>query len=584
MVSGASAAVSCRAGGIGKIRPATIHFVVVPTLIILQGPDRGHTFSTLNDEPTPIGRASDVVPLTDHTVSRRHAEIRRVDGNWEIADLNSANGTTLNGKRVERPIRLKHGDQIRMGSTLLVWGGDEPIRRITPGSAGARDLIELDAGGKAIDTAVIGSVPSSDDSVIMATPATADAVRAWRVMSQLSEAIAAVRDSDELLERVMDVLYEELPIDRGFILIVDEDSGELLPHVIRQRGGEPGDKITTSRTMIDHVMTMCEGILCTNAMTDERFDASRRSGSIHAYGLQSVICAPIIVRDEPLGVIHIDTSVSKHTYTESQLRLVTAIGRMTGLAIENTRLIASRMKTERLAATGETVAALSHYIKNILQGLRSGADVVEMGLGRQQLGMVDQGWQIVERNLEKIFNLTMNMLAFSKTREPRLEMASLNKVVQEVITLCQRRADDKAILLLTDFGDPMPPIPMDIDGVHQVVLNLVVNGIDAVPKSTGAVNVKTRYDAENQHAIVTVGDNGPGIPKDQISRILEPFYSTKGQGGTGLGLAVARKIVEEHRGTINIQSEPGAGTLFTVRLPSRQPGTPGSEATLTPAR
>jgi signal transduction histidine kinase len=555
----------------------------MPKLIILQGPDRGRSFSTLPGEPTPIGRTSDAVPITDNTVSRRHAEIREAGEHWELIDLKSANGTLLNGKRVERPMKLKHGDQIRVGGTLLVWGGDDQVRHMASGVGSARDLVELDVGNKRVDTSIEATVPSSDDSVIMATPATADAVRAWRVMSELTEAIAAVPTPDELLERVMDIVYEELPVDRGFIMMEDDESGELLPHVVRIRGHEQGDKITTSRTLIDHVMQNKEAIVCTNAMTDDRFAAKRRSGSIQAFGIQSVICAPIIARDEPMGVIHIDTRVAQNTYTESQLRLVTAIGRMTGLAIEDAKLVAARMATERLAATGETVAALSHYIKNILHGMRSGADVVDMGLARQQIGTIDQGWQIVQRNLDKIFNLTMNMLAFSKTREPNLEMTHLNKVVQDVIDLSQRRADDKSILLLTDFEDTLPPVPVDPDGMHDVVLNLVVNAIDAVAKSTGAVNVKTRFDGATQEALIIVADNGPGIPREMTSKVMEPFYSTKGQGGTGLGLAVARKIVIEHRGTIDVTSEPDAGTIFTVRLPVRQRGSASSDATLGPA-
>lgn len=556
----------------------------MPILTILQGPDRGRSFQTISGEPTLIGRGSDIVPITDQTVSRRHVEIRLAGDHWELVDLNSANGTLLNGKRVEKPMRLKHGDQIRIGGTLIVWGGDDAVRSLPPGLGSARDLVDLDVGGKQVDTAIINSVPSSDDSVIMASPVTADAVRAWRIMSQLTEAIAAVPDPDALLNRVMDLLYEELPVDRGFILMHDEESGELEPFVVRVRGDEEPDKITTSKTLVDHVMKLAEGILCTNALTDERFAAKRRGGSIQAFGIQSVICAPIIARDEPLGVIHIDVRVAKHTYSDSELRLVTAVGRMAGLAVEDARLVETRMKNERLAAVGETVAALSHYIKNILQGMRGGADVVEMGLARQQLGMIDQGWTIVERNLDKIFNLTLNMLAYSKAREPRLEMTRLNKVVQDVVNLMKRRADDKSVLLLSDLEEPFPPIPIDIDGIHQVVLNLVANAIDAVAKSTGAINVKTHFDANGQQAVITVADNGPGIPKSDIGRILEPFFSTKGQGGTGLGLAVAQKIVQEHSGTIQIQSELGAGTIFTVRLPTRQPGAVASDATLAPTR
>src|SRR5574339_119532 len=100
------------------------------------------------------------------------------------------------------------------------------------------------------------------------------------------------------------------------------------------------------------------------------------------------------------------------------------------------------MRTERLAATGETVAALSHYIKNILQGMSGGSDIIEMGLSKQALPTVDQGWQIFQRNLDKIYSLTMNMLAFAKQRTPRRGPVQLNSVVADVLKLVQRRADD----------------------------------------------------------------------------------------------------------------------------------------------
>lgn len=93
------------------------------TLIVLQGPDKGRTLRTA-DDVVLIGRGSSQLPLTDQTISRRHAELRFVDGAWVLADLNSANGTYVNGARITRPVRLRHGDQIRLGSTLMVYTGD----------------------------------------------------------------------------------------------------------------------------------------------------------------------------------------------------------------------------------------------------------------------------------------------------------------------------------------------------------------------------------------------------------------------------------------------------------------------------
>jgi len=555
----------------------------MPRLVVLQGPDKGKTFYT-GDEPVVLGRSSEHTPLTDNTISRRHAELRLVDGTWLIEDQGSSNGTYVNGVRITKPERLKWGDQIRLGSTLLVFTGDDAAER----SGAMRGLVDLDTAGKYVDSAIMASLPSNEDSVIIAAPETADAVRAWRVMYSLSETLGSILSEQELLERVMDVIFEQVPVDRGFILMRDAETLELVPRVVRYRGtpGKNDQKrpITTSRRIIDHVEHKGEAVLCTNAMTDRRFApvGNQKEGSIHDYGLRSVICAPIMAREQLLGVIHIDCSMSAHTYNEEQLRLITAIGYQTGLVLENLKLLATRVQHERLAAAGETVAYLSHYIKNILQGMRSGADVLEMGLRKEDLGVVRQGWEIVHRNLEKIFNLTMNMLAFSKDRQPRLEYVQLNHLIDEAVGLAQATADERGIMLLTDLDENMPPIMLDSDGISQAVLNIVTNALDAAPREQGIVQVKTAYDPSHKIATISITDNGPGIPEDQIDAIFQPFQSTKGHGGTGLGLAVARKIIQEHRGRIDVQSSPAEGTVFELKIPAAAGATLDSTETHSP--
>jgi signal transduction histidine kinase len=226
------------------------------------------------------------------------------------------------------------------------------------------------------------------------------------------------------------------------------------------------------------------------------------------------------------------------------------------------------MQGERLAAVGETVAYLSHNIKNILQGMRAGADVIELGLDRRNFPALQKGWQIVHRNLDRVYSLSMNMLAFSKKRQPRREQVQLNKVVDDAVELANRMADERHVMLLCEPEESFPPIPLDSDGIHQAVLNILTNAIEAVEPNTGIVNVKTHYDAANSQALVTISDNGSGIEQDQIDKVFQPFHSSKGQAGTGLGLAVARKIVDEHGGRITVSSVPGEGTIFEICLPA----------------
>lgn len=554
------------------------------TLIVLQGPDKGRTLRT-SDDTVVLGRGSDQVPLTDQTISRRHAELTLSEGGWLLTDLNSANGTYLNGVRVQKPTRLKHGDQIRLGSTLLVYAGDESVQQFSGGGIPS-DLVTLDAGSLT-DAAVVSSIPSSEDSIVMAAPETAYAVKAWNVMRELTNVIGSLLSTDQMLARVMDIIFAEVEVDRGVIFVRDEQTEELLPEVVRFRGGRgaPAETeaggIIASRTIINHVVGSREGVLCSNAVADKRFQSGK---SVQNLGMRSVICAPIVARDRVLGVIHLDCPFTRHTYNDYELRLITLVGYQTGLAIENARLVQSHLERERLAAAGETVAYLSHYIKNILQGMRAGADVVQRGLDRRDLATAAQGWRIVERNLDRSYSLMLNMLAISKDREPRFEPLQVNRIVEEVVRLVQREADDKQVVLLADLDDTAPAIPLDYDGIHQVVLNIVTNALDAVQPDRGIVNVRTRYDAAGRRVLIAVQDNGPGVPPDARERIFQPFYSSKGHAGTGLGLAVARKIVRELGGEIRLVDPPDGGAEFQVLLPTTSGPRDKAGDTLGPAR
>ncbi len=555
------------------------------TLLVLQGPDKGRTINC-TDRQFLIGRGSSQVPLTDQTVSRQHAELRAVENGWILADLGSANGTYLNGVRIAKPSKIKAGDQIRVGSTLLVYTGDPTISQFS-GPNIPHDLVTLDAGSLDDDSSVQASVPaSSEDSIVIAAPETAQAVKAWNALQQITTAVSSLLPVEQLLTRVLDIIFEEVPVDRGVIFQRDEQTGDYLPtlvryHTLRGESTKETPPIVTSRTILNHVIRLREGVLSANVIGDTRFASGK---SVQNLGMRSVICVPILARDQLHGLIHLDCAVTRHMHTEAELRLIIAIGNQTGLALENSRLVQQHMQRERLAAAGETVAYLSHYIKNILQGMRSGAEIVERGLERRDFAVIGNGWKMVERNLDRSYDLMLNMLAYSKDREPRIEMLTVNAVVREVVELVQKRADDANVVLLSELDAAVPPIPADYDGVHQVALNLLSNAIEATERRKGAVTVRTEYDVERQAVRISVTDNGPGVPTEERERIFEAFHSTKGHRGTGLGLAVARKIVNELGGSIRLESPKEGGAKFIVELLVHPSHVTSSTDTLGPPR
>jgi len=526
----------------------------VASIQVIQGPDKGRTFELVDGENI-VGRLDCNIELTDGTVSRRHAALTIRDGRWTLEDLGSANGTFLNGVRLSRSDDVQRGDQIRCGSTLLVFGG---------GGAPSHASVDMDEDGRLVDAAIVATVPSNEDSVIIPTPeAGMEAIGNLRILYDLISRASSIFNVDRLLQVTLDTVFDVLKADRGYVLLIDEND-DLTVRATRQAEGASRKEVPISRTIIQEVIDKQVGLLSSNAMTDKRFASGK---SVHDFGIRSAICVPIRGRDRVLGVIHVDCSVSDQTYSTEQLRLLTAIGYQTGLAIQNVRLHESAVQSERLAAVGETVAFVSHHIKNILQGLGAGADVVKGGLDREDMRKAKDAWPIVQRNLGRINELILNMLAFSKHREPLQQNVAVNHVVEECLELVGPQADTRSIALLSEL-DELPPIPADPDGLHQAFLNLLHNAMEAVDDESGIITVTSHFDAESDNVVVRVIDNGNGIEPDQVERIFTPFYSARGQRGTGLGLAVARKVIEEHGGGIEVDSTVGQGTTFRVLLPS----------------
>jgi signal transduction histidine kinase len=248
--------------------------------------------------------------------------------------------------------------------------------------------------------------------------------------------------------------------------------------------------------------------------------------------------------------------------------------------VEETRYHQAMLQAERLAAIGQTIAALSHHIKNILQGLRSGSEIIKMGLKDKNDHLIQQGWRVAEKNQGKIYDLVMDMLNYSKERIPAVEPTDLNEIVKDIHDLLAPRARELNVKLELDLADDLPTVQADPEGLHRALLNIVGNAIDAVEERPDPqVKIGTRL-AEEGWVRVVVLDNGPGIPPHQVNEIFKPFVSTKGSRGTGLGLPVSRKILREHGGDIVVQSQLEVGSKFVLKLPIKSALSADMSATL----
>jgi signal transduction histidine kinase len=322
------------------------------------------------------------------------------------------------------------------------------------------------------------------------------------VMYRATQAISHVLEIDALSAQILELVFESIGADRGAILLKDEADSLVAKAVRWRERAQPDERLTISQTIVEYVLEKGEGVITTDAPTDKRFSPAQ---SIVDYQIREAICVPIQGRHTTLGVLYADVQAAsgpvpgkagqRGRFSQDQLTLMVAIGHQAGLAIENTLFYNDKIQAERLAAVGQTIATLSHHIKNILQGIRGGSYLIDLGLKEKDESIVRRGWTIVEKNQNKIYNLVMDMLSFSKDREPALEPADLDETIGDVIELMQSRAAELGVQLSWHPDSALPPVLIDAEGIHRAVLNIVTNAIDASEGAADAhVAIKTDWD------------------------------------------------------------------------------------------
>jgi signal transduction histidine kinase len=502
-------------------------------LHVLQGPDAGRRFPLPEREPQLIGRSTEAIDISDRSVSRRHAELTPDDGRWFVRDLESQNGTFVNGRPVLDPTPIGPGDRIRCGDTIFVVAIEVDLPG-TPSSAPSRAPAA---------SAIEATLPAN-------APAVADP--RFRLLQELASLADRARRRGDILRGALELVREEFSAERSaFVVVVD---------------GAPAIECTL-------------GAAGAPAIAPEAFRQVVASGAGHLVlaaeldGPEAASALVVAVRtpERIEGALWVERPVALGAYDERHLRLLQAVGAHLGLLLRHAELVDATLARERLAAMGETVAHLSHSIKNILQALRGGADAVDLALQRGDLAMAREGWPILGRNLDRIYALTQNMLAYAKERALDLVPHNPNEIVQDVAALLAGAAQRRRVRIACELDDGMPPIVLDPYAVHQALMNLASNALDAAPERTGRVVLRTSFDAHAATASIDVVDDGPGIPDAIRDRLFEPFASSKGQRGTGLGLAVTRKIAEQHGGTAELVATGQHGTTMRLRLPAAGP-------------
>jgi len=292
--------------------------------------------------------------------------------------------------------------------------------------------------------------------------------------------------------------------------------------------------------------------------------------ALTAQGIRMLLAAPLGLGEDHVGVLCLAFNQERE-FSDEDLDFLAAIAQQCTCAIDKARLIEKQQmqfdrlahQTERLTALGRMAAGVAHGLNNPLSSILLYSSNMKKKVPPE--GFLHEGLDIIIQETKRCKTIIQDLQEFSRSKEPKKTVGNITSLLEKVINLLDSEFRRQNIRLHQESAGPLPDMWLDIGQMQQVFANLLINAVEAAGDK-GEITVTTVYDPQQQSVVITIADNGPGIPPEQASRIFEPFFSTKPRG-TGLGLAVTYGFITNHQGDIKIDSSPGKGTRFTIRLP-----------------
>lgn len=531
-------------------------------LRVTGGPSAGKEFVLAASEST-LGRAVTAdISLADMIISRHHTSIYFEGDHWVVKDLESTNGTWLNGRRIKGPTALPLATSVRLGNTLFEI--DRVTAKPAPAPSPDEPMISVRVAPMTVarpDVQASGIIEVNRDQ------------QKLNAICQVQGLLATV-ELKQLYSRILEIICDVIPTDRAHLLLMDEYDN-LKPVAERDIAGVVPrvSSETLSMTVINYVRERHEGVLSVDTSSDVRF----QSESISGLNIRSIMCVPILGTEALCGMIHLSVKKVDLNYAEDGLKLISAIACAAGMAIENRRLSDSNLRSERMAAVGLMAASLSHDVKNILSGLEGCVSLLRVSMDTNDSDLMNEAWEMLDGNHKRMSTLMLDLLNLAREERPPLLPHDLTPIMEEVIDLvaAQTRVEEIVVRIAEGSRGEQPMVDLDNRGLYRVLLNLLNNAVDAVRERHGAsgkgvVDVDWSFDLHTRTVTIRIADNGTGIPEKEQSRVFDLFHTSKGSSGTGIGLAVSKQIIDNHRGKIHIESKAGRGTAFILRLPITQ--------------
>ncbi|CUS97240.1 Signal transduction histidine kinase [Candidatus Kryptobacter tengchongensis] len=366
---------------------------------------------------------------------------------------------------------------------------------------------------------------------------------------------------DELLKIILEIAIEITNADRGTVYLIDELTGEIWSKVLE------GDEISEIRLPIGkgiagYVAQTGEIINLEDAYKDPRFnpEIDIKTG----YRTKTMLCQPI--KDKNGKIVGVFQLINKKegTFTKKDEEMLSALSIHASIAIQNAKMAQELVNNERLAAIGKMASSIIHDIKNPMTTIKAYAQVLRKKVGESEaIQLVDE----VIRQIDRLVNMAQEILDFSRgVSSLNFSKIKLGDFLDGVIAFLSRDFERNKIEIekAIDFDDE---VEIDVDKMTRVIFNIANNSRDAMPEG-GKFIIKTWR--EDDFFYMQFTDTGKGIPEEVKKRLFEPFVTYGKKHGTGLGMAITKKIVTDHKGEIFVESELGKGTTITIKLPLYQ--------------
>jgi two-component system, NtrC family, sensor kinase len=523
---------------------------------------------------TSIGRdASNTIQISRGSVCPNHAVIAFKEGHYVLKDLNSRKGTFVNERSIQTAT-LQHHDRIRFGDrTFLFLTKSDPDTTLAA-LVEAHEAISvtedpLEPSELMAQTAASAARGMFRKKTPARAPEPAESDLAHQRLSllyQLSETLRSTKSSDEILDKGLELILEAIPaVARAVVILGSHPQKELRINAVKSCAPViRNSSIPISRTIVDWVLTEKMALVSQNPAEDDRFMGSE---SIRIQNPNMIMVVPLMKEDKVMGMLYAEGRSILDAFTRQDLAFAAAAANEMALCMENIRLQNELIQNERMAAIGLMMTNLAHNIKNLLSLNQNALDLLGLQLRDIEDKKISRSWGYIAQSFMRINNLAAGMLAYAKEHHMVLAPTLINEVILSHRDVLQQSLSNKGIALELRLCSENPKWLMDAHQFQRAFINLVVNAVDAVKnRPNGVVTITTQVDRQNR-LLISVADNGTGIAAGCRDRIFDLFFSTKGTGGSGLGLPMVQKFVDQMGGEITVASEEGAGSTFTMVFP-----------------